>query len=217
MGFHEAVQERLLLHILHGIAMHGREQLAPAVNDGLDRTDVLARSDLIDCHHIGRHGADQHHHALRLRTAVEHIGADADIILRNAEIAACDLAPFIDHTDGQPRIRRLPVRNLADDIAQHRRFAAAGCGDNQGVQETAVFPKVRHHSVRAALFLMSNPHVDAGYMADAFHLFPFDYRLSGNADPVAALHGQKTLPQFILVGVEGKTSYVIHRIADIRR
>ena len=63
--------------------MHGREQLAPAVNDGLDRTDVLARSDLIDCHHIGRHGADQHHHALRLRTAVEHIGADADIILRN--------------------------------------------------------------------------------------------------------------------------------------
>ena len=64
--------------------MHGREQLAPAVNDGLDRTDVLARSDLIDCHHNGRHGADQHHHALRLRTAVEHIGADADIILRNA-------------------------------------------------------------------------------------------------------------------------------------
>ncbi len=52
VGFHEAVQERLLLHILHGIAMHGREQLAPAVNDGLDRTDVLARSDLIDCHHI---------------------------------------------------------------------------------------------------------------------------------------------------------------------
>ena len=40
VGFHEAVQERLLLHILHGIAMHGREQLAPAVNDGLDRTDV---------------------------------------------------------------------------------------------------------------------------------------------------------------------------------
>ena len=44
-----------------------------------------------------------------------------------------------------------------------------------------------------------------------------DDLMNGNADPVAALHGQKTLPQFILVGVEGKTSYVIHRIADIRR
>ena len=206
-----------MLDFINGATVNSRHQCAPAMNDRLDRTNILVITDLIDCHHIGRLGADQHHHALRLRTAVEHIGADADIILRNAEIAACDLAPFIDHTDGQPRIRRLPVRNLADDIAQHRRFAAAGCGDNQGVQETAVFPKVRHHSVRAALFLMSNPHVDAGYMADAFHLFPFDYRLSGNADPVSALHGQKTLPQFILVGVEGKTSYVIHRIADIRR
>ena len=43
----------------------------------------------------------------------------------------------------------------------------------------------------------------------------FQYRPSSHANPVSALHGQKPLPDFLPVSIEGRTSRALQRLVHI--
>src|SRR5699024_12158447 len=77
-----------------------------------DALPIFIAANLIHSNHLRRHGADQHHHSLRLWAAVQHIRADPHVVLRHSLMAPSDLRTLVHnpHTMSRPFLDRKSTR-----------------------------------------------------------------------------------------------------------
>ena len=134
--------------------MYRGNQLASAVHNVLHGLQVFPASDLIHGYHPRRHGADQHHHASGLRTAVEDIGADSQLILGHSLVAGADFRPFVHHSHRHTWVILCPVGNLPDQITEQRRLPAPRRRNDQGMQNFFLVIEIRKNRGSASLHLM---------------------------------------------------------------
>ena len=184
--------------------------LAAAVDHRFHGLEIFFPSQLIYSYNCRGHGTDQHLHAFRFGTAVQHIGAHAKVILGNALIGPCKLTSLVHNSHCHSREFFFPVAELADNVTKQSGFASPWRGNDQSVGHPVSFSDVRHHRVCTAYHLMGKAHIDAGNIFHSPDLISIQDYLSGNAYPVAALNSEKALADLILIRIQGVAAYVLH-------
>ncbi len=73
-----------------------------------------------------------------------------------------------------------------------------------------VFHEKRQQQPGTPLHFMGHPHIDRRDILHAQDPPAVIDHFSGHADPVTALHGEKSLPQLLLIGIEGIIARQLH-------
>ena len=86
---------RLARKLFHACRVHRGNHHNAAVEPLLERRDVCGRTDFVADHHVRRERAHGAFDPLGLGIAVEHVGADAQVVLRHARIHRAKLAALV--------------------------------------------------------------------------------------------------------------------------